>query len=186
MFNRISQKIRHLAIALTLSVSALGATNAHAGSESVGDALHVLIPLAAYGATFHFDDSEGRTQFYKSFATNLIATKALKSGVNANRPDGSGNDSFPSTHSSVAFQGAAFIHYRYGMEYAWPAYVGAALTAYSRVDSKRHYTKDVVAGAALGIASSWYFTSKYQNPKSAVFMPYYDSEKFGFLMFKQF
>lgn len=29
--------------------------------------------------------------------------------------------------------------------------------------SNRHYTRDVVAGALIGVVSSWYFTSPWKN-----------------------
>ncbi|HHD79408.1 MAG TPA: phosphatase PAP2 family protein [Epsilonproteobacteria bacterium] len=72
-------------------------------------------------------------------------------------------DSFPSGHTSSAFSGATFIHKRYGLKYAIVPYLGAIYTGYSRVHSNRHYTRDVVAGALIGVVSSWYFTSPWKN-----------------------
>lgn len=63
----------------------------------------------------------------------------------------------------MAFTGASFIHKRYGLKYAIPAYVAATYVGYSRVHVKAHYTKDVLAGAALGAASSFYFTKPYKG-----------------------
>ena len=57
-------------------------------------------------------------------------------------------DAFPSGHAATAFQGAAFIHRRYGIRRAWPAYVLATFTAWTRVDADEHDTADVLAGAA--------------------------------------
>lgn len=132
-------------------------------AESAGSLLRTLIPAVAYGTTFYLHDSDGRTQFYKGFFTNLAATYALKKSISKTRPNGSDNESFPSGHSSVAFQGAAFIHKRYGLRYAVPAYLGASYVAWSRVESDNHYTIDVVAGAAIGIASSFIFTEPYKG-----------------------
>ena len=75
------------------------------------------------------------------------------------RPDG-GSQSFPSGHSASAFAGAAFLERRYGWSYGAPAYAVATFVAYSRVESKRHWTSDVVAGGAIGIASNLVFTHK--------------------------
>lgn len=47
--------------------------------------------------------------------------------------------------------GAAFLQMRYGWALGGPAYAVASFVACSRVESKRHYTSDVVAGAAIGI-----------------------------------
>jgi membrane-associated phospholipid phosphatase len=131
-------------------------------TEQAGDILQIVIPSVAYGTTLYLGDKEGQNQFYKSFGTNLGVTYGLKYGVNKKRPNG-GKHSFPSGHTSAAFQGASFIHKRYGLKYAVPAYVGAAFVGYSRVDSNAHYTSDVIAGAVIGSLSSFYFTTKYNG-----------------------
>jgi len=128
-----------------------------------GSFMRTLIPAVAYGTTFYMHDKDGRIQFYKSFFTNLGATYALKAVISEERPNGKDDDSFPSGHTSVAFQGAAFIHRRYGLKWAVPVYVGAVYVGWRRVDTDNHYTKDVVAGAAIGIASSFIFTRPYHG-----------------------
>ena len=130
--------------------------------EVAGDILQVAIPLLGYAATFYADDEEGRSQFYQSFFTTVGVTQVLKRSINKQRPNG-GDYSFPSGHTSAAFQGAAFIHARYGTTYAIPAYIAASFVGYSRVESKNHWTSDVLAGAALGTACSFYFTTPNRN-----------------------
>jgi len=164
-------------VGLALS-SALNPVWASDRVERAGDILQIVVPAVAYGMTFHKGDEEGRVQFYKSFASTIGVTHLLKNTIDAKRPNG-GSKSFPSGHTSAAFQGAAFIHARYGMEQAWPAYAAATFVGYSRVDSDNHHTKDVIAGAALGIAASFYFTPKRFNPKQAVIMPYTDGKQHG-------
>ena len=83
--------------------------------------------------------------------------------IDKERPNGRDEDYFPSGHTSMAFQGASFIHKRYGLEYSIPAYIGAGFVAYSRVEADEHDVADVVAGAALGIASSMYLTKSYYD-----------------------
>ncbi len=131
--------------------------------ELAGDIVAVAIPALAYGSTYYKEDKVGRQQFYKSFATNLAATQVLKSTIDKERPNGSDDDSFPSRHVSVAFQGASFIHKRYGLEYSIPAYVGAGFVAYTRLEADEHDATDVLAGAALGMASSLYLTKSYND-----------------------
>ena len=173
-----------LRIALLLGI--LLAPVHHAGAsdkvENTGDILRTLIPAVAYGTTFYLHDSDGRSQFYKSFFTNLAATYTLKATVSKTRPNGEDDDSFPSGHSSVAFQGAAFIHKRYGLKYAITAYLGASYVAWSRVESDNHFTVDVVAGAAIGIASSFIFTKPY---KGFVVTPVADNGFYGISISKQ-
>ncbi|MBC8412423.1 MAG: phosphatase PAP2 family protein [Nitrospira sp.] len=138
-------------------------------NEKAGDVLLALIPSTVIAATYYIDDTQGRAQFYKSLLASAAAAGGLKYTINRTRPDG-GSRSFPSGHSTISFQGAAFVHKRYGFQRALPAYLGAAFVGYSRVQSDRHYLEDVLAGAALGIASSYFFTAAYEN--SAVTVAY--------------
>ena len=130
--------------------------------EVAGDMLQIIIPSLAYGTTLYLDDTEGESQMYQSFFTNLGITYTLKVSINRTRPNG-GDHSFPSGHTSAAFQGAAFIHARYGWKYALPAYIGASFVGYSRVYANKHYTSDVLAGAAIGTLSSFYFATPYKD-----------------------
>ena len=52
---------------------------------------------------------------------------------------------------------------RYGWEYGIPAYAAASFVAYSRVEANEHYPHDVIAGAAIGILSSFIFTRPYKG-----------------------
>lgn len=161
---------------LFLTIVMLAAANiVYAGkstTEKQGDILQVLIPLTAYGTTFYIDDREGRYQFYKSFLTTVIITQTLKYTVNKPRPENNGYQSFPSGHTSAAFQGAAFIQKRYGWKYGLPAYAAASFVGWSRIEgeSDKHDLTDVLAGAAIGTLSSYYFTTEYKNITVAPFV----------------
>jgi len=122
--------------------------------------IQVLIPATAFASTLVLRDGQGTQQFLLGFATNLVATHGLKRLIDRDRPDG-GTHSFPSGHTSAAFQGASFIHLRYGAIYAVPAYAGAAFVGFSRVYADKHYVSDVVVGAGIGFVSSWVFTDRY-------------------------
>ncbi len=71
--------------------------------------------------------------------------------------------SFPSDNTANAFMGAGFIHKRYGWNYSVPAYIAATFVGYSRVEADKHYVEDVIAGAAIGLLSSFYFTASYKG-----------------------
>jgi len=144
----------------------LGTSSAHAtddNTETAGDVLRIVIPAIAYGSTWYMDDKEGRIQFYKAFLANTVVTFGLKFAIDKERPDGSDNNSFPSGHTSYAMQGASFVHLRYGWQYAVPLYFGTAYVAYSRVHSEKHYELDVLAGAAVGFLSTYFFTTPYKG-----------------------
>jgi membrane-associated phospholipid phosphatase len=148
------------ALVLSFAVSMAGVANA-GGVQTwghVSDALAVGLPLLAAGTAFGKGDSQGVKELTYSLGATLAATTALKSLIHEQRPDGSGNDSFPSGHTAIAFAAARFIDKRYVPEASLYLYVAAGLTALARVKADKHITKDVVAGAALGYASAEYFT----------------------------
>jgi len=122
--------------------------------RTMGDWLQIAVPAYGLGRAGGAGDHEGVTQAGQAIVTNMLTTQAIKVSTNQTRPDG-GNLSFPSGHTSSAFQGAAFLHRRYGWDEAWPHYIAAGFVGYSRVHAKRHYVRDVIAGAAVGIGSSW-------------------------------
>ncbi len=67
----------------------------------------------------------------------------------------SGNGSFPSGHSTVAFALATSLSHELHNPIATVAlYAAATGTAWSRIYNARHWGSDVVFGAALGIASA--------------------------------
>lgn len=156
--------------------------NAMAGThETAADALRIAIPAVAWGATQLLDDNEGEKQFYYSFASNVLATYGMKQLISKQRPNGEDDDAFPSGHASMAFQGAAFLQQRYGWQYGLPAYALATYVGYSRVHTDHHDTWDVLAGAAIGIVSSYYFTTPY---KGFNISPYADGRSVGITVSK--
>jgi len=154
--------------AVVLAVTTLhfvGARQVQAGGattqERVGDALMIATAAGAYLSTFARHDPEGRPQFYQGFLVNLGTTYALKLAVDKQRPDHSGNDSFPSAHTSIAFQGASFLQLRYGWRWGIPAGAAATAVGWSRVAADKHDPVDVLAGAAIGVVSSALFTKTF-------------------------
>lgn len=138
------------------------ATLAHAGGVQtwgkVSDVMAVGLPLVAAGKALTSGDSEGFKALTYTLGTTLVAAETLKALVHEQRPDQSGNDSFPSGHTAIAFAAARFFDKRYAPETPAFVYAAAGLTALARVKADKHYTKDVLAGAALGYASAEYFT----------------------------
>jgi membrane-associated phospholipid phosphatase len=143
-----------------ISVPAL----AKSSLEKSGDIIHLLLPAAAFGATLVIeDDYQGSWQLIKSGVVSRVAVEGVKFAVDKERPDGSGDDSFPSGHTADSFAAATFIQQRYGWTWAIPAYIGATFVGYSRVESDKHHIEDVLAGAAIGILSGLYFTEPYSG-----------------------
>jgi len=130
--------------------------------SSAGDVLQLVLPATAGGLTLGYRDWQGSLQLAESSALTLGVTYGLKYTVHETRPNG-GSQSFPSGHSSISFSAAEFMRKRYGWEYGIPAYAAASFVAYSRVEAGEHHPHDVVAGAAIGIMSSYLFTRPYKG-----------------------
>lgn len=152
------------------------------GVETAGDILQYAIPATAAGLTLAHRDSEGACQLGKSIAVSVGVTYALKYTINAPRPD-SGGQSMPSGHTSISFTGAEFMRKRYGWGYGIPAYAAASFVAYSRVEARRHHPRDVVAGAGIGILSSYIFTKPYKGWNISIEG---DTKSFGMRLSRQF
>ena len=138
--------------------------------------------LAGYGMTFYHSDREGSSQLTKAVLFNLAATSLLKLTIHERRPNKSNKQSFPSGHTSGAFVGSGFVHFRYGFSSAALLYVTSAVVGYSRVRARAHYWHDVIAGAALGLSTSYLFTTKFiKNKKITPKVSYSPSHKSLFL-----
>lgn len=88
--------------------------------------------------------------------TNL-AVESVKRATFRARPDGEhkrSNAAFPSSHAANAFALAAVLARRWRR--LAPLFLAVAVVvAFSRIWLDRHWTSDVVAGAALGVVVTW-------------------------------
>ncbi len=86
----------------------------------------------------------------RSFVYSALVSTGIKVLVNRKRPSG-GPHSFPSGHTTSAFSTVPVVWHHAG----WIAGLGtgalATLTGFGRMEENRHYTSDVIAGAALGL-----------------------------------
>jgi membrane-associated phospholipid phosphatase len=165
-----------------LLFSSICSTHAKSGVETAGDILQFVLPGAAAGLTLGHRDMEGAVEFGESAAVTLGTTYLLKYTVDEKRPNG-GDQSFPSGHTSISFSAAEYMRKRYGLEYGIPAYGLASFVAYSRVEAGQHHPHDVIAGAAIGIVSSYVFTKPY---KGWQFEPLADGKWYGFRLTRKF
>jgi membrane-associated phospholipid phosphatase len=92
--------------------------------------------------------------------SNIIGagfTQSLKRIVNRERPNGSNRRSFPSGHTATAFIAAELLNQEFGHISPWisvAGYTTASATAYLRLYNNEHWLGDVLAGAAIGMAST--------------------------------
>lgn len=153
--------------AIALGATAVGTLLTRSGNaplRRMGDIGQFALPLTGFGTAYYHNDREGMMGLGKILLLNQGIVEAVKSITNLRRPDG-GKRTFPSGHTAAAFTGAAFLAQRYGMVYGLPAYLAAGVVGYSRVHAKRHWPRDVVAGALLGIGLNLLFTKPFKGNK---------------------
>lgn len=91
-----------------------------------------------------------------SQATNALLTWSLKEMTHVERPDGSDDLSFPSSHTSVSFVMAEVLHQEFKEKSMWISVAGysvASAVGAMRMLNNRHWLSDVVTGAGVGILS---------------------------------
>ena len=118
----------------------------------------IMLGLKAFGVEGR--SSWGRMLTSDAFSAGIMAltVNTLKSTIHKERPDRSGNNSFPSGHTATAFMFATMLHKEYGTTrsplYSVLGYSLATGTAISRQLNNKHWFSDVLTGAGIGIVST--------------------------------
>lgn len=124
------------------------------GITMLGDYRGVLgasVLLMAYGNESHRETGKLLSSAYMGAG---VITYGLKRLIGRKRPleETLGNPAMPSGHTTIAFSVVTILGYRYP-KWRIPLYIGAGLVGFSRIYLGRHYTSDVVVGAAIGTAT---------------------------------
>ncbi len=151
--------------------------------EQYGDIAEYGIPVFAGLVAVMHGDGDGLVRLGEGALYTAVATHTLKAAISARRPNGNNNDSFPSGHTSSAFQGAAFLQFEYGWQYGVPALLAATVVGYSRVDSDHHYWRDVAAGALLATGIQYGVS---QGGYSLTFSPFVEGDAVGLMAHMSF
>src|SRR5512142_2772365 len=155
-----------LVVALCLLGPGPARVQAKTATETLGDIGQIAVPAAGLAVAGLKHDGKGVVQLAESLGSTLALVYILQPTVDRTRPNG-GSQSFPSGHAASAFAGAAFLQIRYGWIYGVPATAAAVFVGYSRVESRGHWTSDVVAGGAIGVAANLVFTRRYHKASLA-------------------
>ena len=158
---------------LVLAVSVVcapAAAQVQARKDSLGDALQYLVPAGAAALSLLHDDIPGLEELGVTLAGSQATTEVLKRVVNSPRPDGTGRG-FPSGHTSVVFASAGYVRERYGWQESLPFYALATATAWSRVHTHHHFTKDVIGGALVGEGSA-ILVARWMGPRRSASVSY--------------
>ncbi len=113
--------------------------------------------LKISGVESHSSWSQLVFSTFMCYLVDYSTVKILKHNVYEKRPDVSGNNSFPSGHTSFAFMNAHIFAKEYAegnILYSTLAYSMATFTACMRVMNQRHWVGDVLAGAGIGLLSA--------------------------------
>lgn len=126
-------------------------------------------------------DTQGALQAGGSVVAGFGAAQGLKQVFPEQRPDGSGNDSFPSGHTATAFAAATSILERRGPGEGIPALALASLVGLARVEADKHHWYDVLAGAAIGSGAGLLITHHKpdKDGRVAVVIPWGDTHGGG-------
>ncbi len=119
----------------------------------------LLTPAGDDTKEWIFSKIKGSSIVFGAYYTNVFFTDLIKTKSARLRPDGSNRKSFPSGHTSksavhniLSVRNAETLPYFSG--YSTQIHLGfsamTAATAWARIEAKRHYPTDVLAGAALG------------------------------------
>ncbi|MET0572944.1 MAG: phosphatase PAP2 family protein [Pedobacter agri] len=158
-------------------------------------AVYVLNLSGIKGKHNFFDAS---MLYLTSAAIMGVSTHFVKQGVGRERPNGNGENSFPSGHTASAFIAAEFLHQEYKDVNPWIGYSGylvATATGALRMYNNKHWFSDVVAGAGFGIASTKiaslvypYIKQIFNKQKDSKFtlMPYYQPGATGIMLSGRF
>lgn len=161
---------------------------AKTGAQKAGDVFRYLSPVAAAVGSLYAEDYKGVGQLAVSVFVTQGISELLKKAIPEKRPDwkpGNPKNSFPSGHVASTFSAASYLRIRYDDPYIYvPAYAIAVFTAYSRVQPKRHRVIDVVAGAFLAEAVSYFVVSKHEEVKVEPFVSFEDGRQLVGMAFK--
>jgi membrane-associated phospholipid phosphatase len=179
-----SSSVRRLAL-LAAAPALLLAQPAAAASEDDWDTASDVavggLLLWSVGVPAVAGDTPGAVQAGASSVLAFGAAQGLKQVFPEQRPDGSGNDSFPSGHTATAFAAAASILDRRGAGEGIPALALASFVGLARVEADKHHWYDVVAGAALGTGVGLVITKRKpdKDGRVAVVVPWGDTRSLG-------
>jgi membrane-associated phospholipid phosphatase len=126
----------------------------------------------------------------KSEIFMAVMVESVKHLTHEERPDGSGDNSFPSGHTAQAFLSAEMLRREFGKDHpvvAIGGYLAATAVGALRIMNNKHWVPDVIAGAGFGILSVNIAYLTHQNkwpiwkkkPENLSLMPYYNGNTGG-------
>ena len=132
--------------------------------EDAGTGLAIALPVAAAAIAWEKNDVRlGWSQLLAETLLTVGTAYGLKQIVREERPNGSGDNSFPSDTTALAASGSSFLWGRYGWEYGLPATAVTGFVAYSRIQARDHHWYDTVASVGISAAYGFVVTTPFQR-----------------------
>lgn len=143
-----------------------------------GDFGGQIVPNALYAGTMYTsylitDDKDYRkfaSQMFRATLYSGLVTDILKLTIHETRPNGEGNQSFPSGHTTTAFAFASVVAMNHKWYWGVPAFAFASFVGYSRINDNKHFLHDVTVGATIGLVYGMgiYYTDQKDEEKKSV------------------
>ena len=137
-----------------------------------------------------------------SLALGEATTGIVKNSTDILRPDGSDFNSFPSSHTTIAFISATFLFHEYKDQSIWYGIAGysiASVTGIFRMLNNEHWMSDVLVGAGIGILSTnivylvypiakEFISTKFskKSKSSLIIVPSFSNDHYGFYLHYSF
>ncbi len=138
-------------------------TSTQKNIETAGTAVAIAVPLVAAAIAWRRHDRVGLAQLTAETVLTVGTAYALKNIVREERPNGSGNNSFPSDTTALSASGSSFLWGRYGWEYGLPAFAATQFVSYSRVQARQHRWYDTLASSAIAAGYGYVLTTPFKK-----------------------
>lgn len=139
-------------------------TSSEKNIETMGTGIAIALPIAAAGIAWAKNDTRvGWAQLFAETALTVGTAYGLKQIVHEGRPNGKGDNSFPSDTTALAASGSSFLWGRYGWQYGLPATALTGFVAYSRVQARDHRWTDTLASIGISAIYGYIVTTPFQR-----------------------
>lgn len=145
------------------SINTTPLTSTQKNIETLGTGVSIMLPLVAGGLTLYDDDRIGAAELTVETVLTVGTAYALKSIVHEERPNGSDNQSFPSSTTALAASGSSFLWGRYGWEYGLPAFALSQFVSYSRIQAREHHWYDTLASSGIAAGYGYVLTTPFKK-----------------------
>ena len=139
-------------------------TSSEENIKQAGTGIAIALPVAAAGIAWMKNDTRlGWAQLLTETVLTVGTAYGLKQIVREERPNGTGNNSFPSDTTALAASGSSFLWGRYGWEYGLPTTALTGFVAYSRIQAREHRWYDTATSVGISAIYGYLVTTPFER-----------------------